>query len=230
MPAATSRRPVTYRNHWPRPTLANRSTMTAAPANLAPPAPIKVRATRPESVQSAMRRPVPEAAGRPSVVVIRSLLTRERALMYIDINILDVDSWMPYHGEGMQSNARHVWGACLVGAREGVSRPGGSGGGELEPEPDRPRRVGFPGARSAAPQGAVAGQYDWSQSMAHAGSDQCRGRSAGEDGAGETEEYRRPARAPGRTHGERARAHHQDLSGARGCDGRGRRCPLKRVS
>jgi len=43
--------------------------MTAAPANLALPAPIKVRATRPESNQSALRRPVPEAAGRPGAVV-----------------------------------------------------------------------------------------------------------------------------------------------------------------
>src|SRR6266446_2214875 len=220
--------PVTYRSHWPRPTLANRSTMTAAPANLAPPAPIKVRPTKPESIQSAMRRPVPEAAGRPGVVVIRFPPDSRKSPMYIDTNILDVDSLMPHHGKGMQNNARHVWGACLVGALEGVSRPGGSGGGELEPEPDGPRRVGFPDARSAAPQGTVAGQYDWSQSMAHAGIDQCRGRSAREDGAGETEEYRRPARAPGRTHGERARAHHQDLSGARGGDGRGRRCPLKR--
>src|SRR5712664_4029865 len=131
-------------------------------------------------------------------------------------------------GQGMQRNARHVWGSCLVGAREGVSRPGGSCGKELEPEPDRPRRLGFPCARSAAPQGTVAGQHDWSQGMAYAGIDQCGGRSAGEGSACETEEYRRPARAPGRTHGERARAHHQDLSGTRKCDGRGRWRPLKR--
>src|SRR6202048_2471668 len=45
---------------------------------------------------------------------------------------------------------------------------------------------------------------------------------------GETEEYRRPARAPGRTHGERPRAHHQDLWGTRGRDGRGRRGSLER--
>jgi len=33
-------------------------------------------------------------------------------------------------------------------------------------------------------------------------------------------EYGRPARAPGRTHGERTRAHHQDFSGARDRDGK----------
>src|SRR6267142_1355470 len=113
--------------------------------------------------------------------------------------------------ERTQRNARHVWGSCLVGAREGVSRAGSSCGGELELEPGRSWRLGLPRARSAASQGTVAGKYDWSQSMAHAGIDQCRGRSAGEDSACETEEYRRPARAPGRTHAEGARAHHQDL-------------------
>src|SRR5260370_34145443 len=33
-----------------------------------------------------------------------------------------------------------------------------------------------------------SGQYDWSKSVAHAGIDQCRGRSAGEESACETEE------------------------------------------
>src|SRR6267378_3445636 len=70
MPAATSRRPVKYRNHWPRPTLANSSTMTPAPANLAPPAPVKARATRPERIQRVTRRPLSEAAGSAFVVVI----------------------------------------------------------------------------------------------------------------------------------------------------------------
>src|SRR6266568_5310830 len=92
-------------------------------------------------------------------------------------------------GERTQRNARHVWGPCLVGAREGLSRPDGSRGEELGLEPGRPRRLGFSRPRSAAPQGTVAGQYDWSQSMAHAGIDQCRGRSAGEESACETEEY-----------------------------------------
>jgi len=49
-----------------------------------------------------------------------------------------------------------------------------------------------------------------------------------EHSACETEEYRRPARTPGRTHGEGARPHHQDFSGTRGRDGRRRRRPLKR--
>src|ERR1700681_3509372 len=44
----------------------------------------------------------------------------------------------------MQRNARHVGNSCLVGAREGLSRLGGSCAGELEPEPNRPRRLGFP--------------------------------------------------------------------------------------
>jgi len=52
MPAATFGRPVTYRKQWPRPALANSSTMSAAPANWALPASIEVRATRPESIQS----------------------------------------------------------------------------------------------------------------------------------------------------------------------------------
>src|SRR5260370_10828862 len=88
--------------------------------------------------------------------------------------------------KGCREHARHVWGSCLVGTREGVSRPGGSCGGELEPEPDRPRRLGFPCARSAASQGTVAGQYDRPESMADAGIDQCCGRSAGEASAFET--------------------------------------------
>src|SRR5260370_1123775 len=68
----------------------------------------------------------------------------------------------------MQRNARRVGGSCLVGAHEGVSRLGGSCGGEPEAEPDRLGRLRFQCARSAAPQGTVAGQHDWSQSMAHA--------------------------------------------------------------
>src|SRR5713101_1517707 len=160
MPAATSRRPVKYRNHWPRPTFANSSTIIAAPANLAPPAPIKTRATRPERIQRVMRRPLPEAAGSAFVVIIRFPPESRRVpSTYIDVNILDVNGRMRYDGEGMQRHARHVWGSCLVGAREGVSRPGGSCGGELEPEPDGPRRLGFPCARSAAPHGIVAGQH-----------------------------------------------------------------------
>src|ERR1700688_2257572 len=98
--------------------------------------------------------------------------------------------------KGSRENARHVWGSCLVGAREGLSRPEGSSGAELTLEPDRPRRLRFSRPRSVAPQGTVAGQYDWSQGMAHAGIDQCRGRSAGEESARETEEYLRSARAP----------------------------------
>src|SRR6202158_6645199 len=101
---------------------------------------------------------------------------------------------MKKDAERTQRNARHLRGSCRFGAREGVSRPSGSCGGEHELEPGRPRRLGFPCARSAAPQGTVAGQYDWSQSMAHARIDQCRGRSAGEESACETEEYGRPAR------------------------------------
>ena|SRR6185503_17849295 len=104
--------------------------------------------------------------------------------MYIDINIVDVNSRMRYDTEGVQQIARHVWGSCLVGAHKGFSRPGRSRGGEPEPEPDRPRRLGFPCALS---------------------------------GACETEEHLRPARA-----------HQQDLSGARGGDGRGLWRPLKR--
>ena len=65
-------------------------------------------------------------------------------------------------------------------------------------------------------------------SMAHTRIDQCRGRSAGEEGAREAEEYRRPARAPRGAHGERPRPHHQDLSGTCGRHGRGRRNPLPR--
>ncbi len=44
----------------------------------------------------------------------------------------------------------------------------------LEPERGRSWRLRFPCARSAAPQGTVAGKHDWSQSMAHPGIDQCR--------------------------------------------------------
>src|SRR5258708_33631197 len=56
-------------------------------------------------------------------------------------------------------------------------------GGEFEPEPVRPREPGVSRARSAAPQGTVAREYDWSESMAHAGVDQYRGRSTGEESA-----------------------------------------------
>src|ERR1700692_2750755 len=64
--------------------------------------------------------------------------------------------------------------------------------------------------------------------MAHAGIDQRRDRPAGEEGTGETDEYRRPASAPGGTHGEGARAHRQDLSSTRRRDGRCRRGSLER--
>ena len=74
----------------------------------------------------------------------------------------------------------------------------------------------------------TAGQYHWPQSMAHAGIDQCRGRSAGKESACEAREYRRPMSALGLAHGERTRAHHQDPSGARECEGRDRRRPLIR--
>ena len=47
----------------------------------------------------------------------------------------------------------HVW--LVLG--KAFQALGGSCGGGLEPEPDRPRRLGFPCARGAAPQGAVAG-------------------------------------------------------------------------
>jgi MarR family 2-MHQ and catechol resistance regulon transcriptional repressor len=41
----------------------------------------------------------------------------------------------------------------------------------------------FRGARSSAPPGTIAGQYNRSKSVAHAGIDQCRRRSAGEESA-----------------------------------------------
>jgi hypothetical protein len=72
--------------------------------------------------------------------------------------------------EMQDTSGVHVW---LVLVKAFHAR-GGSCGGELEPEPDRPRRLVFLCARSAAPQGTAAGQYDWSQSMATAGIDQCR--------------------------------------------------------
>jgi hypothetical protein len=54
------------------------------------------------------------------------------------------------------------------------------------------RRVQRRSAPSSTPQRPLAGQYDWCQTMAHAGIDQCRSRSAGEESACETEEYGRP--------------------------------------
>src|SRR5260370_12709404 len=138
---------------------------------------------------------------------------------YIDSDILDVNGMRQADAERTQRNARHVGGSCLVGAREGISRPGGSCWEELELEPDRPRRLGFPCAGGPAPQGTVAGQYDWSESMAYAGIDQCGGRSAGGGSACETGEYRRPARAPGRTHGAGTPPPHHNLSGTRRHDG-----------
>src|SRR5258705_11132773 len=98
MPAATSRRPVKYRNHWPRPSLANRSNIAAAPASLAPPAPMKTRATRPERTQSVMRRPLLEVAGSECVMVMRC------PRGYIDVNMLDVNGRTRYDGQGMQED------------------------------------------------------------------------------------------------------------------------------
>src|SRR5713101_9898895 len=71
---------VKYRNHWPRPTLSNNSTITAVPANFPPPAPIKARATRPERVHRVMRRPLPAAAGSAFVVIIKFLSMSLKAL------------------------------------------------------------------------------------------------------------------------------------------------------
>ena len=51
---------------------------------------------------------------------------------------------------------------------------------ELEFARDRSRRFGFPSTRSTAQQRSIARQYDWSQSLAHAGINQRRGfRTAG---------------------------------------------------
>ena len=41
-----------------------------------------------------------------------------------------------------------MWGSCLVSARQGLSSAGGSCERELEPEPERPRRFGFPGGKN----------------------------------------------------------------------------------
>src|SRR5216683_3845000 len=84
-----------YRNHWPRPTLANRSTITAAPASLAAPAPTKVSVTSAERIQRVRRRPLPEAASGVLVVIIRfPLIATSFPNTYIDINIIDVNSRM----------------------------------------------------------------------------------------------------------------------------------------
>src|SRR6266853_666444 len=156
MPPATSRRPVRYRNHWPRPTLSNNSTIWAVPANFPPPTNANARATSPERVHRVMSRPLPEAAGSVFVVIIRFLSSPSK--IFIDLNILDVNGKMQEAAERTQRNARHIWGPCLVGAREGLSCLGGPCRGELEPERRRPRRLRFPCARSAAPQGTVASQ------------------------------------------------------------------------
>src|SRR6266851_3949262 len=71
MPAATSKRPVKYRNHWPKPTLSNSSIIAGTPANLEPPAAIKAKATKTERLQRVMRRPLPEEAGSAFVVITR---------------------------------------------------------------------------------------------------------------------------------------------------------------
>src|SRR6267142_3842936 len=110
MPAATSRRPVKYRNHWPRPILANSSTITAAPANLAPPTPIKSRAAKPERIQRVVSWPLSEAAGSALVVIIR---LPPVGAAYIDINIIDVNNGTRQDAEGMQrkqdTSGVHGW-------------------------------------------------------------------------------------------------------------------------
>src|SRR5258708_30367723 len=112
-------------------------------------------------------------------------------LRSIDINILDANSMMNKDSKRTQRNARHIRGSCLVGAHQGVLRPGGSCREELELERGMPRRFGFPCPRSVAPQRTPAGQHHWSQSVAHAGIDQCRGGSLGEESACETQDHRR---------------------------------------
>jgi len=105
----------------------------------------------------------------------------------------------------------HVWLVLGKAFRALAAHAGES----LKPEADRPRRLGFPCARSAAPQGTVAGQYDWTQSMAYA-PDRSVSRSIGWRRQRfvkrkNTDDRRVRLVEP---HGERARAlHHQDLFG-----------------
>src|ERR1700676_4430139 len=87
MAAVTSRRPVKYRNHCPKPTLSNISTIAGTPASLEPPAAMKASAVRTERVQRMMRRTLPEAGRRGNspligVVVLMpsSLQTRDDRL------------------------------------------------------------------------------------------------------------------------------------------------------
>src|SRR6266853_3767210 len=98
MPPATSRRPVRYRNHWPRPTLSNNSTIGAVPANLPPPRNANARATSSERVHTVMSRPLPEAAGSVFVVIIRFLSDPSKG-HYLDINILYVNGKMQKDAE-----------------------------------------------------------------------------------------------------------------------------------
>src|SRR5260370_40431360 len=85
MAAVTSRRPVKYRNHCPKPTLSNISTIAGTPASLEPPAAMQASAVRTERVQRMMRRPLPEAAGSSFDIVIRILLRKRcRYLVYLN--------------------------------------------------------------------------------------------------------------------------------------------------
>src|SRR5438876_10108672 len=105
MPPATSRRPVKYRNHWPRPTLSNSSTIAAVPANLPVPTNTNARATNPERVHRVMSRPLPETAGSVFVVIIR-FLSNPSERCYIEINILDANGKMQKNAERTQRKCK----------------------------------------------------------------------------------------------------------------------------
>src|ERR1700676_2250775 len=124
MAAATSRRPVKYRNHCPRPTLSNISTIAAAPASLALPAAKKATATRPERVQRVIRRPLPEAAGSVFVVIIRFPFEQDILLTSIYLKSMVKMRSAP---ERTQKNARYFGGYagwCARRLRFSGFRPG----------------------------------------------------------------------------------------------------------